>query len=224
MQRRYHVEYMENWNDGKRTGQHMYTTCGLGSRANSADMDRMQARVEATMATHAMPSFVCQFQCHTHTGSLNFHWNDLPTHRIRLQTHSHTRALHKYNGLVPLSSSPNLLPPPGHTHKDNMCTSFQTHYLICKREAYGLGPNKDIPCVDEDFNACQTAKDSGQNCTEPVGRDIWSKYICSEHGGPSPQMREKMMREGGFWGMPRHVMVKKGDRPGEWSSTGCDVM
>jgi len=175
----------------KGTAQHMFLTCGQHSRASSADMDRMQDGVEATMATHAMPSFTCQSQYHTHTGSLNFHWNDLSTHRIRLQTHSHTRTLHTYNGLVPLLPSP--LPPP------KMCISFHTYYLIPKREAYGLGPNKDIPCVDEDFHQYRKARDSGQNCTEPV---------------VIPVVR----------GIPRHVVVKKGDRPSEWSSAGCDFM
>jgi hypothetical protein len=129
-------------------------------------------------------------------------------------------------------SPPSFSPPLKHPKNKRMCTSYRTHYLICKREDLARGPDNSIPCVNEDFIQCRKAKESSQNCSELVISPLWINYKCSEHGGPSPQKREKAMRKRESQDRERQerqererqIMVMKEHRPGEWSNVGCWVM
>jgi recombinational DNA repair protein (RecF pathway) len=120
-----------------------------------------------------------------------------------------------------------------------MCTSYRTHYLICKREDLARGPNNNIPCVDEDFHTCRKAKESSQNCSEPVVSPLLINDKCSEHGGPSPQKKEKAMRKRELQDRERQererqererqeremqIMALKEHQHGEWSNAGCWIM
>jgi hypothetical protein len=105
-----------------------------------------------------------------------------------------------------------------------MCTTFKIRYSICKREEYGRGPRKDQPCVDEEFAQCEKALGSGQVCPEPAVRSVWVEYKCHEHGGPTAQKREQLMRKRGKKGRERQIVVKKGDRPSRWNGAVCVVM
>jgi hypothetical protein len=115
-------------------------------------------------------------------------------------THLHlilfTSTAQIYNRVSPPSFSPPPFSPPLKHPKDKtMCTSYRTYYLICKSEDLARGPDNNIPCVDEEFNQCRKAKESSQNCSEPFISPLWINYKCCEHGGPSPQKREKAMRK-----------------------------
>ena len=49
-------------------------------------------------------------------------------------------------------------------------------------------------------------------------------YQCPDHGGPSHEKREEMIRKKGLQGREVQIVVKKGDRPSAYKNTVCVVM
>jgi hypothetical protein len=101
--------------------------------------------------------------------------------------------------------------------QQTMCTSYKIRYFPCKRKGYDL-------CVTADFQQCKKAEESRESCTAPTTRTLWIDYKCPQHGGPTPQEREKLMKERGLHGSDRQIAIRKGDRPSKWKGALCVVM
>jgi hypothetical protein len=101
--------------------------------------------------------------------------------------------------------------------QQTMCTTYKIRYLPCKRKGYDL-------CVAADFQQCKKAEESHESCTVSTTRTIWIDYKCPQHGGPTPQEREKLMNERGLHGRDRQIVIRKGDTPSKWKGALCVVM